>query len=170
MMSTTGDIFATEEDQIGWVEPGFELTVLDGFRFEMAQPLTGFRQTYDVSGMDGELRKIFYREDGEVNENHPLYYEYFQKDIPYPNGNRAYEYLSFEPVDCDGDGVYEIAVGKQFILDIQLTITIGEEVLLLAYNPDTEAFDIQKADFDMQLGNPDGTLAPDWYRMEKASS
>ena len=164
LMALSGNSFFLDDDPLGWVDPGFELTVRDGFRFEVSQPDTAFRQTYDVSGMDGELRKIFYQEDGSINDWHPLYYEYLQADVPYPNGEEERSYTIFQPVDREGDGIYELVVGRPFVLDIQLRITVGTEYLLLAYNPSSDTFEIQKADFDMLLGHPEGTLADDWYR------
>lgn len=133
-----------EEQQINCPDLDFEIAFHNGYQYRITNRETGYEKTVDTRNEQGPWEIIF-DASGNVNAEHPLYGSSFEKDIPRKNLCLPSNFLLFQPVDIDGDGVFEIVAGQVFEQKIQLSYTFGTACCLLKYSSETEKFEIVTA-------------------------
>lgn len=110
---------------------GFSITLLKDQYFRIDNSITGYSGTFRRETDNTDYFKYWYDENGE----------------PYDKDIMVDSFYEFKPVDLDGDGVYEIAC-RQFVSLIGHADGIGAAKTVLAFDPETSAFEIIDADFE----------------------
>ena len=146
------DGFNDPSAQINWVDTELEFTFEDNYTVSFRSLPMNYTVSFDAHEiLDEQLLIAIYDEDGLLNTSHPLYGNYFEKDVWIKNA-RLYFYAPFSPIDIDNDGIYEIIAGTHFHYYPQVHEIFGTEFTLLKYNSETEAFEIIDVVFEAFRG------------------
>jgi len=135
-----------DENQINCPDLGFEVTYRDGYQYCIANVITGYEKIVDVRNEEGPWGIIF-DDNGNINIEHPLYGSYFERDKPSKNLCLQSNFLIFQPIDFDHDGIFEIIAAQDFEQNMQLYYGLGTSYGILKYNPQSNTFDVIKALF-----------------------
>lgn len=122
----------------------FAVAFQDGRRYCVTNAVTGYEKTVHITGEESPWDIVF-DEDGNVNTAHPLYGGYFEKDTPRKNLWLPSNFLLFQPVDFDQDGIFKIVAAQGFEQNLQRPYTLGTGYCVLKYRPTIEQFEIVSA-------------------------
>lgn len=138
-----------KENQVGWKEPGFEITFENQYKIAVQNSRYDYKEALDAMKiLSSQLLEIIYDKEGNINEKHPTYGFYFEKGIPYKNMNPNHCYYIFKPIDIDQDGIYELIAAKKYTYSFQsIDVYIGDELIVLKYMPEIGSFTISSVDF-----------------------
>ena len=118
--SSTTDLYDT----------GFISILKDDFKLEVRNRFTGYAKTLDFSAKEQYIG-VYFDEDGKVIGDGIIWCDSFRE---------------FTPEDVDGDGIFEM-VYLQYVSLYGHTDYIGDAKSVLKFNPNTQKFEVIKAEF-----------------------
>jgi hypothetical protein len=142
-------LFANDYETADY-DSGFRLTLGDGYLHTVTNEWTGYQTAFTRTSEDPYFDKNgFARTDGE---------------IWWPPSIMVDHFYLFEPIDIDGDGVFEIQTA-QFCSLWGHSDWIGDAFAILRYNPETGELEVVRAAFFREPQEFD----VNWYDADGAS-
>lgn len=128
------EIFSSGGKKSDRYDTGFSVNILKGNKLEIYNNITEYRESFTLKNRrEAYYTNNWYDEDGEPRNLELLVDSFYE----------------FEPVDIDGDGIYEIKC-YQYTSICDHTDYIGTAVTILKYNRKLSQFEVKDAYFEIE--------------------
>lgn len=114
-----------------YFDSGFTSYLAEPFKLVISNQITGYKTTLDCEEKSEYIGSIFSEDGKPLDEDYSAMID---------------SYFEFEPIDVDGDGIYEIKC-KQYTSLYSHADYIGDAEIIIRYNNDKEIFEIIDAVF-----------------------